>query len=59
MLRMDFEQLEIDLLPLRVLLQGLLQNFLGLGIAAVGEVDLGLGDRIHLVGVDASQTPRG
>ena len=55
-LRVDLEQLEVDLLPLRILLQRILQDLLGLRVAAVREVDLGLGDRIDLVGVDVAET---
>ena len=55
-LRVDLEQLEIDLLPLRILLQRVLQDLLGLRIAAVGEIDLGFGDRIDFVGVDVAET---
>ena len=54
-LRVDLQQLEVDLLPLRILLQRVLENFLRLRVAAVGEIDLGFGDRIDLVGVDVAQ----
>src|SRR5207237_10914883 len=54
-LRMDFEQLQIDFLPLRVLLQRFLQDLLGLRVAAVGEINLGFGNRVDLVGVDVAQ----
>ena len=53
---MDLEQLQVDLLALRILLQRVLQDFLGLRVAAVGEVDLGFGDRIDFVGVDVAET---
>ncbi len=52
---MDLQQLEVDLLPLRILLQRILENFLRLRVAAVGEIDLGFGDRIDFVGVDVAQ----
>ena len=54
-LGVDLEQLEVDLLPLRILAQRMLQDLLGLRVAAVGEVDLGFGDRIDLVGVDVAE----
>ena len=54
-LRVDLEQLEVDLLALRILLQRVLEDFLGLRVAAVGEVDLGFGDRIDFVGVDVAE----
>ena len=56
MLRVDLEQLEVDLLPLRILLERVLQDFLGLRVAAVGEIDLGFGDRIDFVRVDVAET---
>jgi hypothetical protein len=40
-LRVDLEQLEVDLLALRVFLERVLEDFLGLRIAAVREIDLG------------------
>ena len=54
-LRVDLEELEIDLLPLRILLERVLEDFLGLGIAAVGQVDLGFRDGIDLVGIDVAE----
>ena len=38
----------------RILAQGFLEDLLGLGVATVGHVDLGLGDGIHLMAVDAA-----
>ena len=55
-LRVDLEQLQVDLLPLRVLLQRILQDLFRLCVAAVREVHLGLGDRVDLVGIDVAET---
>jgi hypothetical protein len=55
-LRMDLEQLQVNLLSLRILLQRVLQDFFRLRVAAVGEIDLGLGDRIDFIGVDVAET---
>ena len=54
-LRVDLEQLEVDLLALRILLERVLEDFLGLGVAPVGKVDLGFGDRVDFVGVDVAE----
>ena len=53
---MDLEKLDVDFLALRILLERVLQDFLGLRVAAIGEIDLGFGDRIDLVRVDAAET---
>src|SRR5215831_14722173 len=55
-LRVNLKQLEIDLLALRILFERVFENLLGLRIASVGEIDLGFGNRIDFVGVDAAQT---
>ena len=55
MLRVDLEQFEVDLLPLGILLQCFLENFLCLRVATVGEIDLGFRDRVDLVGIDVPQ----
>jgi hypothetical protein len=55
-LRVDLEQFQVDLLPLRVLLQRILQDLFRLCVAAVREVHLGLGDRVDLVGIDVAET---
>ena len=44
----DLEQLQADRLALRLALQRLLQDLLGLGLAAIGDVDVGFGDRVDL-----------
>ena len=55
MLRVDFEELEVDFLALRILLQRVLQDFFRLRIAAVGQVHLGFGDRIDFIRVDVAE----
>ncbi|NJN94434.1 MAG: amidohydrolase family protein, partial [Anaerolineales bacterium] len=42
----DLEQLDTDGLPVRILLQRLLEDFLGLRVAPIGHVHIGLGDRV-------------
>src|SRR5207249_475042 len=54
-LRVNLEQLEVDLLSLRILLERLLQDFLSLRIATISKIDLGFGDRVHLIGIDVAQ----
>jgi hypothetical protein len=54
-LRVDLEQLDVDLLALRILLERVLEDLLGLRVAAVGEIHLGFGDRIDLVRIDAAE----
>jgi hypothetical protein len=51
----DLEHLEVDFLSLRVLLQRFLEDFLGLRIAPIGEVDLRFRDRVDFVGIDAAE----
>ena len=46
--RVDLQQLQADGLALGLTLQRLAQDLLGLGLATVGDVDLGLGDRVDL-----------
>src|SRR6266851_9809852 len=48
----DLEQLHADGLATGILGQGVLENLLGLGIAAVGHVDVGFRDRIDLLGIE-------
>jgi hypothetical protein len=55
-LSVDLKQLEVDLLPVRIFLEGVFEDFLGLRIAPIGEVHLGLGDRIDFVRIDAAET---
>ena len=55
MLRVNLEQLEVDFLSLRIFLERLLQDFLGLCIATIREINLGFGDRVHLIGIDVAQ----
>src|SRR5690606_4736162 len=52
----DLEQLATDRVALGLLLERLLQDLLGLRLPTVGDVDLGLGDGIHLgrVHIDAA-----
>ena len=50
--RVDLEQFGADGLAPGLLAQGLAQDLLGLSLTAVGDVDLGLGDRIDLGGLD-------
>src|ERR1700687_248374 len=52
---MNLQQLEIDFLPLWILLQRILQYFLGLRVAAISEIDLRFGDRIDFVGIDVAK----
>src|ERR1700681_5107275 len=52
---MNLQQLEIDFLSLRILLERILQYFLGLRVAAIREMDLRLGDRIDFVGIDVAK----
>ena len=52
----NLEQLGVDRGTPLILLQRLEQDFLGLRVAAVGHVNIGLGDRIDLVGIDRSRT---
>src|SRR6202158_243391 len=52
---MNLQQLEIDFLPLWILLQRIIQYFLGLRVAAISEIDLRFGDRIDFVGIDVAK----
>ena len=56
MLCVNLQQLEIDFLALRILLQRVFEDLFRLGVATIGEIDLRLGNRIDLVGVDVAQT---
>ncbi len=52
-LRIDFEQLDVDRMARRLVLQRVKQDLLGLRITAVGHVNVCLGHRVHtLVGID-------
>src|SRR3970282_2914694 len=50
----DFEQLELELVAFRVLDHSLLENIFRRFVASVSEIDLGLGNRIDLVGVNVA-----
>ncbi len=50
----DFHQLEADGLALGMLLKRLAQDFLGLHVAAVGDVDIGFRDRIDFIALVAA-----
>ncbi len=50
----DFHQLEADGLAFRMLLERLAQDFLGLHVAAVSDVDIGLRDRIDFIALVAA-----
>jgi hypothetical protein len=52
----DLEELQRDLVAALVARHRFLEDLLGLRIAAIGDVDLGLGDRVDLVGVDRART---
>ncbi len=52
----DLEELDGDLGAILVSNHRLLQDFLGLGVASVRDVDLGLGHRVDFVGVDRART---
>jgi len=45
----DLEQLDPYTDPVRLKSQGLLEDLLGLLFAPVGDIDIGLGDRVDLV----------
>ena len=46
----------MDGIPPRVLLLGFEQNFLGLRVTPVSHINVGFGDRINFIGVDAART---
>ena len=55
-LEIDFEQFALELLTYRILDDGVLQDVFGLLVAPIGQIHLGLGNGIHLVGMDIAHT---
>ena len=50
----NFHQLQANGLALRMLLQGLAQDFFGLYVAPVGDIDIGLGNRVDFIALVAA-----
>ena len=51
-LGIDFSQLLVQHQAVGVVAQRFLEDFLGLEVAAVGQVDIGFGQRIHVAGIE-------
>ena len=55
----NLQQFETHGLPVWILLQRFLENFFGLGVAAIGHVHIGFGYRINFIGIDRTRTSGG
>jgi hypothetical protein len=56
LLGIDFQQLQPDFLTLRRLAQRVFQDFLGLAVASVCQIDLGFGNRVDFARIDVAQS---